>query len=145
MARSVSLSNYESVLVMDPSLGEKDQKAFFQKIKEVIQSFKGRIHHVDSWGIRKLANQNKKKIAQGLYFHFSFQSLGGVIVELRRRIRMNDQVIYHHFEKLSEGKDLEEHLKDFRQLIEESISKEKERLERIQQKRKVFVPKRIGN
>ena len=65
--------NYESILVMEPTLNLKDQKLFFQKVKEIMGGFKGDIHHIDSWGTRKLANKNRKKWSQGLYFHFSFK------------------------------------------------------------------------
>ena len=132
---------YESVLVLAPDVKLADQKKFFQKLKSVIQTeFKGSICHIDTWGIRRLANKNKKKCRQGLYFHFSFKAVGGVVAELSRLIRMDNRVIYHHFEKLSPKKSLEEHLATFRQVVDESIKREKERLVRLQQKRKNFAP-----
>ena len=121
MEKENALCTYESIIVIDPSLSLSDQKLFFQEIKKIIEQFQGVIHHIDTWGVRKLANQNKKKLNQGRYFHFSFQSHCGAIAELLRRIQIHDSVIYHHFEKLSSKKTLEEHLQNFRQIIEESI------------------------
>ena len=134
--------NYESVLVMEPALTGEAQKRFFQKVKKVIVGdFKGNIHHIDTWGSRKLANKNRKNRGQGLYFHFSFKGEKGVVEELSRIIKMEEDVLYHHFERLARSP--EEHLADFRTLIEEAVKKEKERQLRLQ-KRKSFLSKRPG-
>ena len=134
--------NYESILVMEPSLSKEAQKLFFQKVKEIIKQFKGHIHHIDTWGVRKLANENKKNWSQGLYFHFSFAGEAGVIEELVRIIRMDEKILYYHFEKLSSQKSPQEHLEGFRFLVEEAVKKEKERQVRIQ-KRKSFLSKKV--
>jgi len=134
--------NYESVLVMEPALNQEAQKLFFQQVAETIKRFEGLIYHVDSWGVRKLANKNKRKWSQGLYFHFSFKGEAGVIEELVRRIRMDEKVLYYHFEKLSSKKSAEEHLSDFRELVAEAVKREKDRLMRIQKKRG-FNPKKV--
>ena len=128
---------YESVLVMVPDMSQEQQKAFFKKIKEIILQFKGSVYHADSWGLRKLANHNRKGHSQGLYFHFSFTGQAGVIAELTRVIKMQDQSVYHHFEKLHPRFSLKEHLEHFRQGVENSLKKEKERLSRIQQRKKM--------
>ena len=131
--------SYESVLVAQPDWNKKEGKQFFQKLRGIIRQFQGEIHHIDSWGTRQLANSNEKKCSQGLYFHFSFQGQAGVVAELSRHIRMNNSIVYHHFEKLSDKRSLEEHLKEFRYVVEDSIKTEKERLVRLQQKRKNFM------
>ena len=136
--------NYESVLVIQPALGKATQKAFFQTLKETIKQFKGNIYHIDTWGARKLANKNKKRWSQGLYFHFSFKGEKGVVEELVRKIKMEEKVLYYHFEKLSSKKSLEEHLTDFRTLLEETSRREKERLSKIQ-KRKTFFSSKKGS
>ena len=134
------LSNYESVLVIDPALEEKAQKSFFQKLREVIKSFKGQVHHIDSWGQRKLANKNRKKWTTGVYFHFSFSGTQGVVEELSRLIRMDEKTLYHHFEKLKQSP--EQHLSDFRYLVEEAVKKEQDRQARIQKRKSLLGPKK---
>lgn len=129
---------YESIIVIDPKLTGEAQKLFFKKVREVIVEFKGSVQHIDSWGVRKLANKNKKKWFKALYFHFSFDGEVGVVEELTRRIKMDEKVLYFYFEKLSSKKTPEEHLADFRNLVEEAFQKETERLARIQ-KRKSFL------
>ena len=131
--------NYESVLVLNPEISPSEQKAFFQKIKEVVKQFKGDLHHVDSWGVRRLANKNKHRQKTGLYFHLSFKADKGSVAELVRSLRMDEKTIYYHFEKLNQS--LEDNLSDFHDLLEESAQKEKERQARIQ-KRKSFFSKR---
>ena len=137
MIKKDSIPAYEAILVMAPDMDQAQQKGFFQKIKEIIVSFKGSIYHADTWGLRRLASRNKKGYSQGLYFHFSFTGQAGVVAELTRIIKMQDQSIYHHFEKLHPRLSLKEHLEHFRQGVEHSIKKEKERLSRIQQKKKM--------
>lgn len=131
---------YEAVLIAQPNWSKEESKQFFHKLREVIHQFHGKIHHIDSWGTRQLANSAQKKWSQGLYFHFSFQADPGVVTEMSRHIRMNHHLLYHHFEKLSNKLSLEDHLKAFRLVVEDSIKLEKERLARIQ-KRKAFMPK----
>lgn len=130
---------YEAVLVAQPDWKKEDGKQFFQKLRGIVRQFQGEIHHIDSWGTRQLANSNRKRCSQGLYFHFSFQGQAGVVTELSRHIRMNNSIVYHHFERLSDKRSLEEHLKAFRLIVEDSIKMEKERLARLQQKRKNFM------
>jgi len=135
--------NYESVLIMDPETSKEDQKLFFRKIKQITEQFDGEFYHIDTWGLRKLANKNKKKWSQGLYFHFSFEAKKGVIQELTRVIRINDKVLYFHFEAIKIS--LEEHLKNFRSLMEEVVKKEKDRLLRIQKKTAFYSKKVEGH
>ena len=135
--------NYESVLVLEPALEKASQKKFFQTIKEVLKQFKGDIYHIDNWGVRKLTNKNQKKWSQGLYCHFSFNGEVGVVEELIRRIRMDEKVLYYHFEKLSSKKSAKEHLKDFRDILEETARRERERLARIQKRKAFFAGKKL--
>lgn len=138
------LTYYESILVLNPSLSKEAQKVFFKTTKEVIIQFKGVINHIDSWGVRRLANKNKKKWSKGLYFHFSFNGNPGVVEEIIRKVTMNENLLYYHFEKLSSKKSPEKHLEDFRTLVEESIQKETERLARIQKRKAFAFNKRTG-
>ena len=134
--------SYESILVLDPELALSTQKKLFQKIREIIQGFSGKIHHIDTWGVRRLAGRNKKKLKQGLYFHFLFDGKKGLISELVRQIRIQESLIYHHFEKLNPRISPKDHLQAFRDLIEDSIKKEKERQAQIQQRKKAFLSKK---
>ena len=135
------MTNYESVLVMEPALDKEAQKLFFQQtVRKIIRDFKGDITYIDSWGLRKLANKNRKRWAQALYFHFFFKGEKGVVEELIRLLRVDEKVLYFHFEKLK--KNPQEHLRDFRSIIEEAIKKEKERLARIQKKKNFLAAKK---
>ena len=131
------LASYEAVLVMDPSLSKEVQREVLQKIKNCItQDFNGSIYHIDTWGIRNLLNHNRKKWRQGIYFHFSFQAKKEVVQELTRRMRMAEEVLYYHFQRLTKHTTLEANLKSFREIIEISVKRESERQARIQQRKK---------
>ena len=138
------LLGYESVLVLDPSWPVLEQKAFFKKLKETMVRFGGTLHLIDTWGVRKLANKNKKNLRQGVYFHLLFKGRGGVILELVRQIRLQESVIYFHFEKLPLKLTWEEHLKAFRQVIEDSTKREQDRQAQIQQRKARFAARKPG-
>ena len=133
------LFGYESVLVLNPSWPLLEQKAFFRKLKETIGHFGGTLNWIDTWGVRKLAGRNKKNLQQGVYFHLLFKGRAGVILELVRQIRLQESVIYFHFEKLPVQVTWEGHLKAFRQVIEDSTRREQERQAQIQQRKARFA------
>ena len=139
------LEGYESVLVMAPKMEEGAQKELFSKIKKIVSDFKGKMHHTDTWGLRKLANPNKKGHAQGFYFHFTFTGGPGVVSELIRVLKMREDSIYHHFEKLKSSKPLKQHLNSFYEEVENSIKKEKERQARLLQRKKLTTSNNNNN
>ena len=134
-------ANYEAIIVMEPSVNIENQKAFFKKLRDVIKEFKGQIFHINTWGLRKLANKNSHKSTQGLYFHFSFEASVGGIEECIRQIKMDENIIYFHFEKLSSKKSPQEHLSHFQELVEEEVKKEKDRQARLQKRKAFFASK----
>ena len=124
---------YEEVLVLHPDTSEKDQKQIYAESVKVIESYKGTLHHLDTWGSRPIVNRGKK-VARGWYFHAVFSAEPEAIAELRRKFRINDRVIYFHHEKLSQGTLPKKHIEDFHQLLIQSSRLEQERLLKIQKK-----------
>ena len=125
---------YEEILVLHPDSTEAEQKMVYTSSSEVIKENKGKVYQVDTWGSRPLANQDSKGISRGLYFHMVFSAAPETIQELRRRLRINNKVVYFHHEKLPKKETPESHMEKFKSLLEKTDLKEQERQARIQKK-----------
>ena len=136
-----TLNFYEEVLVLHPDCGDKEQKQVFQSLGEVIKASKGKIYNVDSWGSRPIVNQGNKKLSRGLYFHTVFSALPKDIQEIRRKLKINNQVVYFHHERLHKEDTPESHLEKFKDCLTETMAKEREKQARIQKKQQMGSPR----
>lgn len=117
---------YESVIILKADTSEEKQKGLLVKNKQIIESFKGEISHVDTWGKRRLANPIKKE-KTGVYFHTTFTADTQVIAELERTMRINDDVLRFVHVKLEDGTDLTKHVQEFKDSLSAAQAREKER------------------
>ena len=86
------MRKYETIIILQPDLGEDDIKIVPSKVSDVITSFKGELHRMDDWGIRKLA-YSIKKCARGRYYYVRYDGVAEMIAELERRIRLDEKVL----------------------------------------------------
>ncbi len=124
---------YETIIILHPDTTEEDQKAFFKKNKDILGSYEGEFHHVDTWGKRRLAN-HIDKVRMGQYFHATFEAKAECIAELERTMRINDKVLRFFHKKLDDRIPLPKHVENFRAIINNSIEKEKEKEAKIAKK-----------
>jgi small subunit ribosomal protein S6 len=132
---------YEAVIIMHPDCTETEQKALFQKNKEILKTFDGEIAHVDTWGRRKLANPINK-LTRGIYFHATFESKGEAIAELERTMRINDKVLRFQHTRLDDRDSLAKHLENFKDSLAETSRREKEREAKAQARKAASFAKR---
>lgn len=125
---------YESVIIVNPAASEADQKALFQKNKEIVESFSGNVHSVETWGKRPLAN-HIDKVQMGTYFHSYFVAAPEAILELERTMRINEQVMRFLHVKLDETQTVEKHAENFKVILKESAERQQEVEARNQKKR----------
>lgn len=125
---------YEAIIILHPDLPEEDQKAFFQKNKGILESFKGTIHSLDTWGKRKLGNPIGK-LTRGVYFHSTFEAEGDSIKELERTMRLNDKVLRFKHTRLDDRISITKYLEEFKSELEETMKREKEREEKFKARR----------
>jgi len=118
---------YEAIILMDPSTSEEEQKGLFQKNKKIIEGFKGQIHHLDTWGVRKLANPIKKT-SRGIYFHNTFTASPEAIAELERTMRNNEKVLRFMHTRLPEGTSLTTYVEKFKEALVERKEREAKKL-----------------
>lgn len=117
---------YECVIIVKPEATEEKQKNLFKKNKQIIESFKGELTHVETWGRRRLANPIKKEKA-GLYFHTLFTANPQSIAELERTMRINEDVLRFVHVRLDDRTDLNKHLEAFKENIAQAQQRDRER------------------
>ena len=85
------MNKYESVIIINPNVDEAGIKALEEKFTGLINE-NGKVEKVNSMGKRKLAYEIKK-VAEGTYLVFEFESKPEAIKELERVYRITDDVI----------------------------------------------------
>ena len=125
---------YEEVLVLHPDSTVEEHREVYRDSSGVIESFKGRIHTLDTFGSRPLANRGEKKLSRGWFFYMIFSAAPEAIAELRRKLRINDRVVYFHHERLGKKQSPELCRERFLKVLESSSQREKERLLKIQKR-----------
>ena len=94
------MRKYETIIILNPDLGEDDIKAVTGKVQDVITSFAGVLHRMDDWGIRKLS-YSIKKCARGRYYFVRYDGAAPMIAELERRIRLDEKVLRYQTVNIS--------------------------------------------
>jgi small subunit ribosomal protein S6 len=128
------LRKYELVAILHPDTVEEDQKTIFRRTREIIQSFGGSVHHLDTWGKRKLGNPIDR-VNRGLYFHMTFEATGGAITELERTMRINDKILRFQHTRLDDRVSLAKYLEKFKEALVETANREREREIKNQQRK----------
>jgi small subunit ribosomal protein S6 len=117
---------YEAVIIVHPDATLEQQKELFKKNKATIESFKGSVFSLDTWGKRSLATPIGKT-RKALFFHTLFQASGNVVAELERTMRINDRVLRFTHTRLDERTPLVKHYEAFKNGLAETANRERER------------------
>lgn len=85
------MSKYESVLIINPNLDEKELKDLTKKFEDLINGM-GKVAEVQMLGKKRLAYEiNKQK--EGFYVVYLFEAEFDAIAELERNYRITDNVM----------------------------------------------------
>ena len=95
------MRRYETVLILRPSLNEKQIDSIVDLCSGLIGDANGKIIELDRWGMRKLAYAIKKEI-QGFYILIDYATLPEVVFEMERRFRIDDAVLRYMSIKTAE-------------------------------------------
>jgi small subunit ribosomal protein S6 len=90
---------YETIIIVQPDLGDEETKALTTKVQEVISSMKGDFKRLEDWGARKLAYPINK-FSRGRYYFLRFDGDATLIAELERRLRLDDKVLRYQSVKI---------------------------------------------
>lgn len=86
------MRRYETIVIVDPDLGEEQREGVFDKIRELIPQKGGLLVEFDEWGGRKLAYEIKKK-QRGYYVRVDYCGGGDLVSEMERQFRIDDRVM----------------------------------------------------
>ena len=85
------MNSYETLFVVDASIGEDEVKATVEKFTALI-SENGSIDSIDEWGKKKLAYPINDK-NDGYYVLVNFKSEGSFTAELERLFGINENIL----------------------------------------------------
>lgn len=86
------MHNYELVYILQADLDEATLTGAVDAIEALIKNTKGEIVKVDKWGKRRLAYPIRK-LREGYYVFITFQMEPLEIVNLKRALGYNEQVL----------------------------------------------------
>lgn len=85
------MNKYESVIIIKPNLDEGEIESIVTEITDLINQ-NGEVTKVDKMGVKKLAYEIQKN-KEGYYIIFYFEADPGIITELERHYRINENII----------------------------------------------------
>jgi small subunit ribosomal protein S6 len=100
------MRRYETIVIVDPDLGEEERGTVFDKIRELIPQTGGLLVEFDEWGGRKLAYEIKKK-QRGYYVCINYCGSGDLVSEMERQFRIDDRVMKYMTVLLDKEADME--------------------------------------
>ncbi len=86
------MKKYETIIIIDPKLKDKEIKGTIEKFKNMMQEYSDKDVKFDDYGMKKLAYEIKHN-STGYYAGFFFDSEPQNIAELERNLRIDDNVI----------------------------------------------------
>lgn len=101
------MKKYESVVIINPKLEDKEIKETIEKYKNMVKEFSGKEPKIEELGEKKLAceiRQNKT----GYYAVFNFYSEPDNIYELERNYRIDDNIIKFIVVRMEEEQEYDE-------------------------------------
>ena len=88
------MRHYEVMLILDPSLEDKDAKAAVDRFMRTITGRGGRVTGVDHWGKRRFAYEIRH-MTEGYYAVVDVEAEAEAVDELSRVLFLADEVVRH--------------------------------------------------
>lgn len=88
------MRQYEVMIILDPSLEDKDVKAAVDKFLTTVTSRGGSVRNIDHWGKRRFAYEIRH-LLEGYYTVVDLQATPETVDELSRVLGLADGVIRH--------------------------------------------------
>jgi small subunit ribosomal protein S6 len=102
-------NEYEIVIIIRPELDEAETMAAFERVAASVTELGGHVLLKEDWGQRKFAYPIKK-LQRGRYLMLVVVSAPGNMVEIERRMRLDDRVLRFLTVKLEQVTDLDARL-----------------------------------
>ncbi|HZY66183.1 MAG TPA: 30S ribosomal protein S6 [Rubrobacteraceae bacterium] len=94
-----TIDTYEAMLIVIPELDEEQVESTLSRFRTVIERTGGEVTETNHWGRRKLAYEIDHR-ADGFYSIMHFTTGDRTLVELKRILRVSDDVLRHMIVKL---------------------------------------------
>jgi small subunit ribosomal protein S6 len=115
------MRRYETILIVNPDLGEEQRQPVFDRIRELIPQKGGLLVEFDEWGMRKLAYEIQKK-PRGYYARVDYCGGGDLVNEMERQFRIDDRVMKYMTVLLDSQADMERIQEEMVQKVETAAS-----------------------
>ncbi|MDH3393595.1 MAG: 30S ribosomal protein S6 [Desulfobulbaceae bacterium] len=86
------MRRYETIFIINPSVGEDEITAIIDKTTSIIEEFDGSIVNLDHWGLKKLAYPIKKEL-QGYYVFAEYAGKPEAVAEVERIFKIDDRIL----------------------------------------------------
>ncbi len=100
------MRRYETIVIVDPDIGEEQRTPVFDRIKDLVPQKGGLMVEFDEWGARKMAYEVKKK-KRGYYLRVDYCGTGELVDEMERQFRIDDRVLKYMTILLADEVDME--------------------------------------
>ncbi|MEM6533421.1 MAG: 30S ribosomal protein S6 [Myxococcota bacterium] len=95
------MTEYETTVVVRPDVTGQQVEAALDRVRDVIGKQGGKLLEIDHWGKKKLAYPMKKH-PRGIFVRTHYLGVGGLVSELERNLRLNENVLRFMTIKLEE-------------------------------------------
>ncbi|GMU53321.1 MAG: 30S ribosomal protein S6 [Candidatus Xenobia bacterium] len=86
------MRDYEVTYILDPALGDEAVSGLTEKYAQNVKGMGGEVVDVNTWGKRRLAYELKGR-QEGIYVTMRFHAGSDTAAELRRVMRLSDEVL----------------------------------------------------
>src|SRR5690348_5146419 len=121
--------NYETVFITNPHAADSRVSEFNSRNQQIVESFGGKVYHLDDWGKKKLAYPIRKE-NKGHYFCLTYKADNRCVAELERNMRINEEIFRFLTVKLEEKVDPMQAIEAYKRKLEAHAKREKEKAER---------------
>jgi small subunit ribosomal protein S6 len=97
--KEAPVDTYEGMLIVIPELDEEQVENTISRFQTIIERTGGEVRDVNHWGRRKLAYEIDHR-TDGFYTVMEFTAGERTLVELKRILRVSDDVLRHMVVKL---------------------------------------------
>ena len=125
--------NYETIFILNPNAPEARVGEVNARNQQIIESFNGKLLHLDDWGKKKMAYPIRKE-SKGHYFCLTYKANTSCVSEIERNMRINENVFRFLSVKIDEKVDPMAAIESYKRKLEAHAKREKERAERDAEK-----------
>jgi small subunit ribosomal protein S6 len=101
------MRNYETIIVVNPTLGEEEHKEVLKKYSTLVERQKGILIRIEQWGVQRLAHP-VKRFDKGSFVLMNYCGPSGVTSELERDLKLDDRIFRFQTVKIAEDVDPQE-------------------------------------